>query len=105
MEPSELQFIDARLTRLEDISAKQQEATIVLVGQHKIMEQKVDDLCESVSSIGKAIDGLGSKSGQTNLLQKGLIGAIVVQALLNGLATPETAKHILAQLFGGGILK
>lgn len=83
-----------RLMRLEN--------TVIDHG-NKLVELgvKMETVSEGIEKIQETLGKLSDTSSQGNLLQKSILVAAVVQALLNGLMTPDTAKHLIQTLFMG----
>jgi hypothetical protein len=65
------------------------------------IETDVAELKGSMEGVAGKLDQLLAGNNSSSLYQKGLLGAIIVQALLSGLATPETARNLLTQILGG----
>lgn len=87
VQPSDLTPI---YERLSDVEVK---VASILGAQNGMVSQ--------LSDIKSLLETSAIKTGNTSLLQKALIGGIVVQALLHGLTTPEMARQVINQLLKG----
>lgn len=60
---------------------------------------KVETVLDGIGKMQESLGKLSTSSSQGNVLQKGVLFAAVVQALLSGLMTPAAAKHLIQTLF------
>jgi hydroxyethylthiazole kinase-like sugar kinase family protein len=88
-----LEHTNTRLNRIEDTLAKQTEQIAILTGSEKCVNDKLETICLTLEKIT-------SSQGTNGMLQKGLLGAIVVQSLLHGITTPEIAQTLIKSIFG-----
>ena len=90
-------WMENRMTKMEATLDKQGEQLLMIVGSLKMMEQKIDN-------DSKVLNVLSTKSGENSMLQKALVGAIIAQAVLSGLISPQNAGAIANSLMhlGGG---
>lgn len=56
----------------------------------------------TLTGINDSLAGLNRSTDKSSLLQKLLMGSIVVQSLLHGITTPDAAKAAINQIFTGG---
>ena len=95
MESQEMTFFDTRITRIEDLVSQQQTSIATLTGD-------VQSLTNSVGLISEKLDKLSNNTDKSGLMQKALVGMLIVQSLLHGVTTPDVAKAAITQLFTGG---
>lgn len=89
----ELQLVDQRLTRIEETQTEQQKCLAIVQGKLEVLADTLSDVSDTLSRVDAQTD----KSG---LLQKLLMGSIIIQSLLYGVTTPDAAKAAIAQIFG-----
>ena len=84
---------DGSLQELKVEQARQGEQIKNLEGLVDMAHKKLDRIEDHFTSIHGMM-------GSSNLLKKGLLAAIVAQALLYGIITPDAAKHVITTLIG-----
>lgn len=87
-------YLNQRIEQIAATQAKLIEDNAELKGQFKCMDDKID-------TIGLTLEKIIGKSDTNGFMQKALIGAIIVQSLLAGVTTPDLAKSLIHNLFGG----
>lgn len=89
---SELEAFDRRLAHIEDTLPELVTAVAKLEGTFSGMVSTLNGIQASIGDLSKNTD-------KSSLLQKLLMGSIVVQSLLHGVTTPEAAKAAINQIF------
>jgi len=88
------EFIERRLSRLEDGQSRHEQLLAGLAG-------KMDAMMDTLGSVQGSIDRVGSLSNQPSAFHKGMLGFFVIQSILSGAMTAEGAKDILGLIFKG----
>ncbi len=87
-------YLNQRIETIAQTQSKLVEDSAGLKAQVKCMDDKID-------TIGLTLQQIIGKSDTNGFMQKALMGAIIVQSLLAGVTTPELAKQLIHNLFGG----
>lgn len=94
-----LTSIEGRISALEASNMALENTIGRVEGSVNTLVQSVSTMTEILGTISQS----GKKGEEAKFIQKVLIGAIIVQSMLTGLATPETAKKALSAIFGAAL--
>lgn len=91
---TELDGINSRLGHIENVILEHSQTLATVLGKQESAAASMAYVVETLRQSQKT----GTKG---DILQKVLIGAIIVQSVMSGLLTPDNAKSILHGLLGG----
>lgn len=87
---------------MEDLVFNQATTLATIVAKQELMENTLTNIDGTLRSLSDTMmSGVSATKGST-VMQKVLIGAIIVQGVLSGILTPETARKLIHGALGGG---
>lgn len=87
--------MEARMKLLENCTFTLKEDVAELKGNFRAMKDTLEGINDTLIHIAEKAPDKGS------LVQKVLMGSLVVQGLIHGLTSPDAAKAAITQIFGG----